>query len=51
MANSKIGGVVKTTPPKSMKGFEWADKRRCDWFNVFSNDVIQVYMSNNNSVF
>ena len=31
MVNSKIGGVVKTTPLKSVKGFVWADQRRCDW--------------------
>ena len=36
MVNSKIGGVVKTTPPKSVRGFVWADQRRCDWFNVLS---------------
>ena len=39
MANSKIGGVVKTTPLKSVRGFVWADKRRCDWSD--KNDVIE----------
>ena len=40
MANSKVGGVVKTTPPKTVKGFVWADKRRCDWSD--KNDVIDT---------
>ena len=39
MVNSKIGGVVKTTPLKSGKGFVWADQRRCDWSD--KNDVIK----------
>ena len=38
MVDSKIGGVVKTTPLKSVKGFVWADQRRCDWSD--KNDVI-----------
>ena len=35
----KLGGVVKTTPLKSVKGFVWADQRRCDWSD--KNDVIE----------
>ena len=35
----KLGGVVKTTPPKSVRGFVWADQRRCDWSD--KNDVIK----------
>ena len=32
------GGVNKTIPRKSVKGFVWADKRRCDWSD--KNDII-----------
>ena len=39
MANSKIGGWSKPPPLKSVKGFVWADQRRCDWSD--KNDVIE----------
>ena len=31
----KLGGWSKPHPPKDVRGFVWADKRRCDWFNMF----------------
>ena len=35
----KLGGWSKPPPPKSVRGFVWADQRRCDWSD--KNDVIK----------
>ena len=43
MVNSKVGGVVKTTPPKSVRGFVWADQRRCDWSDKMTSSNL-VYI-------